>query len=130
MNPSRANKFEKIAAVGAILSFVLSAVFIKLSGFSVSSLVNISNTMVGKMLAQSSGLNTFGSISVFLGYFAGVFIALVFLTLAFSFLASYGFYEDKKKAGLVLSFIGGIIFFFFLGFTLASFIVFAGIVVS
>ena len=130
MNPSRANKFEKIAAVGAILSFVLSAVFIKLSGFSVSSLVNISNTMVGKMLAQSSGLNTFGSISVFLGYFAGVFIALVFLTLAFSFLASYGFYEDKKKAGLVLSFIGGIIFFFFLGFTLASLIVAAGIVVS
>ncbi|GEM_PF-5898993 len=130
MNLSRANKFEKIMAVGAILSFALSAVFIKLSGFSVSSLVNLSNTMIGKLLAQSSGLNTFGSISVVLGYFASVFLALAFLTLAFSFLASYGFYENRKKAGLVLSFIGGIIFFFFLGFTLASLLVAVGIVIS
>lgn len=130
MNLRKANKSEKITVIGAIMSFAISAAFMKFSGFSVVSLVNLSNSLVEKMLVQSAGLNTLGAMSMLAGHFLNVIIAIVFLTLAFSFLASYGFYEDRKKTGIVLSLIGGVIFFFFLGFTLASMVIAAGVVLA
>ncbi len=130
MSIENQNKLEKITAIGAMLSFVLAAVFVKFSSLSVSSLVNLQNTLLEKALVESGSSNTLGSVYIVGSYFMNAFIALVFLTLAFAFLASYGFYEDRKRAGLVLSVIGGLIFIAFLGFTLASFIVGVGIILS
>lgn len=127
LSPSRA---EKITAAGCIVSFAVSAALVKFSGFSVPAAVNFQNSLLKKMIIDTAGSGTLGSINALLGYFAGILLALVFLTLAFSFLAAYGFYENRKKAGLVLSLIGGAIFFFFLGFTLASLVVAAGIVAA
>lgn len=86
--------------------------------------------MLEKALIESGSSTTLGSLYIVGSYFLNTIIALVFLTLAFAFLASYGFYENRKRVGLVLSIIGGLIFIVFLGFTLASFIVGVGIMLS
>lgn len=130
MKIKEAGRLEKITVIGALLSFAISAVFVKFSGFTVSSLINLQNSVLKKALIDSSGLNTFGSVSVLFWYFFNIIVATAFLTLAFAFLASYGFYENRKKFGLVLSLIGGIVFFFFLGFTPASLIVAAGVALA
>jgi hypothetical protein len=123
---------EKITIAGALLSFVISAAFIKFSGFSVASLVNLIATLMKMaIIGPASGTtDTMGMIYFIGGYFLNAFIAVLFLVLAFAFLASHGFYENHKKLGIALAALGGLIFFLFMGFTLASLLVSLAVLVS
>jgi hypothetical protein len=116
----KGSNWEKFALAGAVISFLFSAVFIKLSGFSVASLVNYLGTIIRQGFVGTAGLNTFGAVHSLAAYLFFVITGLVFLVLAYSFASAYGYYEERKKTGLLLSLVGGIIFFFMIGFTLAS----------
>jgi hypothetical protein len=123
---------EKITIAGSLLSFVISAAFMKFSGFSVDSIVNlIASLMKMAIIGPSSGSSGTMDMVYFVGgYFLNAAIAIAFLVLAFAFLASHGFYEPHKKMGLVLAALGGLIFFLFLGFTLASLLVAVAVIIS
>ena len=97
------NNNEKKAVLLASSSFIVSLLFLKFSGFSVSSIVNFYNHII-KSVIFSASTNTVSAIGLFLGPFVFVFASLVFLALAISFLASFG----TQKAGNISGVAGGI----------------------
>ncbi len=103
-----------------MLSFVAAAAFLKLSGFSVSSIVGFMSSFTMKVIVGSSSSGIMAALVALAGYFIYAIASIAMLTLAFSFLASYGYACIDKRFSVTISALGGIIFFLFLGISLAS----------
>ena len=82
------------------------------------------------VIIGSGAGGTLDSLAALIMYFFNVLVSVVFLTLAFSFLASFGYFKNERKFVLIISVIGGLIFFLFIGLTLASLLVAAGVFLS
>lgn len=109
---------DRLAVGAATVLFVLSAVTIKLSGFSTDSVVNIQNTMLRNMFIQTQG--TLESVGILLAPFFPIFLSLVFLSLAFDVLTSYGFYKNDSRTGAIAGIIGALVYIVMFGFTITS----------
>ncbi|KHO47615.1 MAG: hypothetical protein QT00_C0002G0271 [archaeon GW2011_AR5] len=97
------NNNEKKAVLLASASFIASLLFLKFSGFSVSSIVNFYNHII-KSVIFSASTDTISAVGLLLNPFVLVFASLVFLALAISVLASFG----TQKSGNISGIIGGI----------------------
>lgn len=89
------------------LSFLISMLFLKFSGFSVSSIVNFYNHII-KSIIFSASTDTFAGLGLLLRPFAFVVMSLAFLTLAISILAYFGS-SGTKSAGNISGVIGALI---------------------
>jgi hypothetical protein len=121
---------EKVAILGAVISFILFSLVLYLSKFSVGSIVGIQNHVIKTILLQSGNTNTFGAIYMFLNPFAYIFLSIIFLVLGFAFLSSYGYYNTNKKIGLICGIIGAVFTITFLNFSIISIFLAASIIIG
>jgi hypothetical protein len=121
---------EKFSVVGASLSFIIFAVIIRLSEFSVYNLVNIQNTFVETIFLQTSGMNTIQSIVALLSPFVLVFAAFLFLIAGLAFLSSYGYYKNRREISLISSIVGAIVIIVLFNVSIISMFIAAGLIIS
>lgn len=122
---------NKILTVGGcIISFSIAAFLFASSESSVSSIVNVQNVFLESALIESAGASTIAALNILMSHFYSMIAALIFLFLAFSFLAAYNYYEEDRKTSLLISVIGAIIFIAFLGLTIAAIFLAVGLIAS
>ncbi|MBI3190452.1 hypothetical protein HYZ41_01985 [archaeon] len=93
---------EKAAFAGSVVAYVLFLFMLKSSGMSVGFIVNLQNFLLKSMIVSSAGSSTLSAVSVVVLPFVSIIIALVFLVISLSFAASYGYFSNETKTGLVL----------------------------
>ena len=101
-------KPEKIIVLSASLSLLVSMLFLKFSGFSVSSIVNFYNHII-KSIIFSANTDTLAALRLLLGPFVFVATSLVFFTLAMSLMAYHGSKSERKYAGSLSGIAGALI---------------------
>ncbi|MFH0949066.1 MAG: hypothetical protein V1802_01105 [Candidatus Aenigmatarchaeota archaeon] len=117
---------EKIAIAGFVVSVILFAVLMKISGFSTGTIVNMQNSLFKSALVQGSPIQAFNAAvtSVFT-----VLLAIVMLVLGFSFLSSYGYYKSNYKIGLISS-VSVVFILFVMNASVASIFLSIAIIIS
>ncbi|MBI4896059.1 MAG: hypothetical protein HY832_00735 [Candidatus Aenigmarchaeota archaeon] len=94
--------------IPASVSFFLFALFIKLSGLSVSSLVTLMDTLVEQALVITTGLSTLAAIGFLLAPFLFIVIGFCFLMLGLAVLAAYGCREKEPEYFFVPGIVGAL----------------------
>ena len=92
------DKKEKVIAVITSLSFLLSLLSLRFSGFSSSRIVNFYNYIINAVIF-SANTNTLAALGVLLEPFIPVAMSLVFLTLSISLLAYCGSQDKSRMVG-------------------------------
>jgi hypothetical protein len=116
-----------VAAAGASVCFAIFAVIIKISGFSVATLASMQTKMLNVFFSGSSVMSSVASL---LSPFYGVFAGLVFLTLGFSFLSSYGFFSTRSRMPYISPFIGSAAVLMLLGASIMGIFISVAMIVS
>ena len=96
---------EKKAALLTSFSFLVSLALLRMSGFSVSSIVNFYNHII-KSVIFSASTDTIAALGILLRPFLFVFVSLIFLALAAALLAYFG--GKAGKAAKISGIIGGL----------------------
>lgn len=119
---------DKITLVVTTIFFLISSLVVKLSGFSTESVVNIQNTILRNMFVQTQG--TFEALGIVLAPFVSIFLSLLFLSLGFAVLSSYGFYKNDNRTGAIAGIIGAVIYIAIFGPTISSLAFAVGVFVA
>jgi len=98
---------ETTTIAGSLVAFAIFAILLKINGLSASGAANIQSTIMKTMLLPSA--DTFSAVSVVLSPFLAALLALVFLVLALSFLASYGYKNEDRRVGAATGIIGALV---------------------
>ena len=107
MSSIKINSNEKLIFAFSFLSFLISFVLIRLSGFSSSTVVNMENYMIRSIILQTSG-STLGAIYLFLSPFYTIILSLCFFVLGISILCYYGYSNKDSDTGKILGIVSGI----------------------
>ncbi|MBI4174153.1 MAG: hypothetical protein HY517_00785 [Candidatus Aenigmarchaeota archaeon] len=102
------SKEDKVSILYISVSFFFSALLLKASGFSVSSIVNLSNHII-KSIIFSASTDTFGALRLLLSPFLFVLLGLAFLALSIALLAVRGT-DVGKFSGIVAGIISVALF--------------------
>lgn len=107
MSITNMDKKEKSVTSFSFLSFLLSFLLIRFSGFSLSSIVNMENYFIKSIALQTSS-NTFAVLYAFLSPFYIVFLGLIFFVLGVSTLSYYGYKKINQRAVSLLGVISAL----------------------
>lgn len=102
------NRREQAVVVSASLSFLVSFLMLRLSGFSASVLVNLQNYIIKTMILNTSGMSTLSALAFAAKPFVSAFVALVFLALGISILSAYGYSGSERKIGKISGIAGAL----------------------
>ncbi len=102
-------KFSRLGKISVLVSLITYVIFLfiaRFSGISIDFIINIQNYFIKSAITGSAGQGTISSLAYVLSPFAAVFISIVFLAISFASMASYGYYDDNKSAGILAGIVG------------------------
>ena len=94
----RMDKEGKFVFSSSFLSFLVSFLLIRYSGFSLSSIVNLENYFIKSLVLQTAA-STFGVLYAFLSPFYLLFLGLIFFVLGISVLSYHGYTKNSQEPG-------------------------------
>lgn len=98
---------EKKTFAGTSISFIFFLIFLRLSGFSASTIVNLYNQII-KSVILTANTNTVAALLSVSKPFGLVLLSMIFFVLGLSFLAAYGSRNDGKNVGKLSGIVGAI----------------------